>query len=239
MSEKLRLALPSKGRLQSHVRQLFRDAQMPITRRDDRGYLASIAGVEDIDVRLLASAEVAREVGTGAAHVGITGEDLFRETWGHEADARLIFFSRLAFGPADVVVAVPDAWVDVVSMEDLEDVAGAFRTVYHRPLRVATKYANLTRQFFAKHNISDYRIIGSLGATEGAPAMGVADLIVDITTTGSTLAANGLRVLQDGLILRSSATVAVNRAARGQAHLQSVLSRLIQAIDRHKLPDVV
>ncbi len=121
---------------------------------------------------------------------------------------------RLGFGFANVVVAVPQAWIDVRSMADLDDVATAFRAAHDRKMRVATKYVNLTREFFSAHGIVDYRIVESLGATEGAPAAGSAELIVDITTTGATLAANGLKIVDDGIMLRSQANLV---AARGAA----------------------
>ena len=119
----------------------------------------------------------------------------------------------LGFGHANVVVAVPQAWIDVRNMADLDDVATAFRLRHDRKMRVATKYINLTRDFFARHGVVDYRIVESSGATEGAPAAGTAELIVDITTTGSTLAANGLKIIDDGVILRSQANLVASRAA--------------------------
>jgi ATP phosphoribosyltransferase len=119
----------------------------------------------------------------------------------------------LGFGYATVVVAVPQAWIDVRDMSDLDEVAAGMRTRHGRRLRVATKYVNLTRRFFAEKGVADYRIVESLGATEGAPASGGADLIVDITTTGATLAANGLKVVEDGIILRSQANLAASRQA--------------------------
>ena len=120
---------------------------------------------------------------------------------------------RLGFGFANVVVAVPQAWIDVRNMADLDDVATAFRLKHERKMRLATKYANLTRGFFAEHGVVDYRIVESSGATEGAPAAGTAEMIVDITTTGATLAANGLKVIEDGVILRSQANLVAARAA--------------------------
>ncbi|MBV9077321.1 MAG: ATP phosphoribosyltransferase, partial [Methylobacteriaceae bacterium] len=134
------------------------------------------------------------------------GEDLLRESV-PQADAVVAILTGLGFGQANVVVAVPQAWIDVRSMADLDEVAGEMRARRDRKLRVATKYLNLTRRFFAEKGLADYRIVESLGATEGAPASGAADLIVDITTTGATLAANGLRVLDDGVILRSEANL--------------------------------
>jgi ATP phosphoribosyltransferase len=126
---------------------------------------------------------------------------------------RVILLQGLGFGFANVVVAVPQAWIDVRNMADLDDVATAFRLRRGTKMRVATKYVNLTRAFFAAHGIADYRIVESLGATEGAPAAGSAELIVDITTTGATLAANGLKVVEDGTMLRSQANLVASRNA--------------------------
>ena len=146
-------------------------------------------------------------------HFGVTGEDLVREMI-PDADSKVVLIEGLGFGFATVVVAVPQAWIDVRTMADVDDVGTSFRHAHGRKLRVATKYINLTRDFFAAHGIVDYRIVESSGATEGAPAAGTAELIVDITTTGATLAANGLKMIEDGIILRSQANLV---AARGAA----------------------
>ena len=149
--------------------------------------------------------EIAREVGAGRIDAGITGEDLVREGFA-DSETRLALAARLGFGRADVVVAVPDAWYDVETMADLGEVAAGFRARHGRRLRIATKYWRLTQRHFSQeHGIQLYRIIESLGATEGAPAAGQADAIVDITSTGSTLRANRLKVLEDGVILKSEA----------------------------------
>ena len=129
------------------------------------------------------------------------------------ADRKLELLTPLGFGNANVVVAVPQAWIDVRTMADLEDVAATFYTKRGKRMRVATKYVNLTRRFFAENHVGDYSIVESLGATEGAPAAGQAELIVDITTTGATLAANGLKVLDDGVILRSEANLVASLGA--------------------------
>ena len=133
----------------------------------------------------------------------------------------------LGFGHCDVVVAVPEAWIDVETMADLDDVAADFRPRHGRRLTVATKYINLTRRFFAGHGIADYRIVESLGATEGAPASGAADLIVDITTTGTTLTANGLKILADGVILKSEAHLVASLAAPWDGDRRKVFAGLI------------
>jgi ATP phosphoribosyltransferase len=144
--------------------------------------------------------------------MGVTGEDLVRETVA-DADAKVALLTPLGFGGANVVVAAPRAWIDVRTMADLEDVAASYRARRGERMRVATKYINLTRRFFAKMHISDYRIVESSGATEGAPAAGQAELIVDITTTGATLAANALKILDDGVILRSQANLVASLGA--------------------------
>ena len=156
----------------------------------------------------MSSGEIAGALAGGEVHLGITGEDLIRETVPDSDEFKITLLQPLGFGFADVVVAVPRAWIDVTTMADLDDVCTAFRARHHRRLRVATKYLTLTRNFFARHGIADYRIVESLGATEGAPAGGLAEAIVDITTTGATLNANDLKTLEDGVILKSQAQLA-------------------------------
>jgi ATP phosphoribosyltransferase len=216
--------------LQENTDAFFARAGLPVVRgRGARDYRGTIAGVPDVEVLFLSASEIARELAQGGAHLGITGEDLIREGIPDVAE-RLELLTPLGFGHANVVVAVPQAWIDVRRMADLEDVASAFRARHGRKLRVATKYVNLTRRFFGEHGISDYRIVESLGATEGAPASGAADLIVDITTTGSTLAANALKVVEDGVILRSEANLVASVVApwgeRARAAARSILSRI-------------
>ena len=209
----LTLAVPSKGRLQENAFSFFARAGLPLVQgRGVRDYRGSIAGVPDVEVLFLSASEIARELSQGGAHLGITGEDLIRKSI-PDADERLVLLTPLGFGHANVVVAVPQAWIDVRRMADLEDVASAFRAQHGRKMRVATKYVNLTRTFFAEHGVADYRIVESLGATEGAPASGAAELIVDITTTGTTLAANALKVLDDGVMLRSEANLVASVGA--------------------------
>jgi ATP phosphoribosyltransferase len=177
-----------------------------------RGYRGEIEGLAGVDVAFVSSSEIVAELNRGRAHLGVTGEDLVRENISN-ASERVEFLKALGFGRADVVVAVPRCWIDVAEIADLEAAAVAFRRVHGRPLRVATKYTNLTRRFFSAKGLIDYRIVESLGATEGTPAAGTADVIVDITTTGATLAANGLKVLEDGVILRSEANLVASKVA--------------------------
>lgn len=224
------LAIPSKGRLKEQSLEVLAKAGLAVTLpEDDRKYRARIEGLDNVEVAFLSASEIAGEIGQGAVDLGITGEDLLRENLaGWEARAEIV--ARLGFGHADVVVAVPDIWLDVDTMADLDDVAADFRQRHGRRLRIATKYWRLTQQFFSlKHGIQVYRIVESLGATEGAPAAGLADVIVDITTTGSTLRANHLKVLGDGIILKSQACLVASRKVRDaadEAQLRGIATKM-------------
>ena len=217
------LAVPAKGRLQENTEAYFARAGLGLIKpRGARDYRGTVAGIDGIEVAFISAAEVADQLAAGAVHLGITGEDLVREMI-PSADDKVVLLDGLGFGYANVAVAVPEAWIDVRTMTDLDDVATSFRLTHDRRLRVATKYVNLTRGFFARHGIIDYRIVASAGATEGAPAAGTAELIVDITTTGATLAANGLKVIEDGIMLRSQANLVAARSAPwGKAELATV-----------------
>jgi ATP phosphoribosyltransferase len=213
VSAPLILAVPSKGRLQQNAEAFFARAGLELVKpRGARDYRGAIAGFDDVEIAYLSAAEITSQLNQGAAHLGITGEDLIREMI-PQSEQSVILIAGLGFGFANVVVAVPQAWIDVRTMADLDDVATAFRLKHERKMRLATKYANLTRDFFAAQGIVDYRIVESSGATEAAPAAGTAEMIVDITTTGATLAANGLKTIEDGVILRSQANLVAARAA--------------------------
>jgi len=226
------LALPSKGRLKDEAVERLRQAGYPIRLpENDRRYRAAVDGLDGLEVTFLSASEIARELDRGSIDLGVTGEDLVRETipdW----ESRVAISARLGFGHADVVVAVPEVWFDVTTMADLDDVAADFRHRHGRRLRIATKYWRITQQFFSqKHGIQVYRIVESLGATEGAPAAGSADVIVDITSTGSTLKANHLKVLDDGVILRSQACLVMAKRKR-PAEEARLIAGLAEAVGR-------
>ncbi|MTI00643.1 ATP phosphoribosyltransferase [Roseibium sp. RKSG952] len=204
---KLVIAIPSKGRLQDNTHDFFARAGLKVTRPGGaRNYRGAIKGMESVEIAFLSASEIARELAEGKVHFGITGLDLIYESI-PDPDKAVHVVSPLGFGHADVVVAVPKAWIDVETMADLGDVASDFRGRHGNRFRVATKYVNLTRAFFAEKGIADYRIVESAGATEGAPAADTAELIVDITSTGSTLEANNLKIPRDGVILKSQANL--------------------------------
>ncbi|MDR0253277.1 MAG: ATP phosphoribosyltransferase [Brucellaceae bacterium] len=225
------LALPSKGRLKEQTIAVMAKAGLNVVLpEDDRNYRARIEGVDDVDILFLSASEIARELGYGTVDLGVTGEDLIRETLAR-ADEKVQIETQLGFGHADVIVAVPEVWHDVSTMADLDDVAADFRQRHGRRLRIATKYWRLTQQFFSqKHGIQVYRIVESLGATEGAPAAGSADIIVDITSTGSTLRANRLKILDDGIMLKSQACLVSARRSLDNPRVTEIISRIRESL---------
>lgn len=227
MSAKLTLAIPSKGRLMEQTTEVFARAGLIVKKVGHaRGYRGEIADMPDVDVAYVSSSEIAAALKDGSVHLGITGEDLVRESMS-DAATRVTFLAPLGFGFADVVVAVPACWIDVMTVADLEEAARIFRRTHGRWPRAATKYKNITRRFFASKGYGDYRIVESLGATEGTPTSGTAEFIVDITTTGETLRANGLRILDDGVILKSQANLIAANLAPWTPVLERVRDTLV------------
>lgn len=204
----LTIAIPSKGRLKENSEAVFAKCGYSLVQDGgSRGYRARLEGLDGARVLLLPAREIAQGLIDGAFHMGITGQDLLHDLSERPGEDAVVL-ARLGFGGADVIVAVPKAWVDVSSMSDLDAAGALFRERHGQRLKVATKYMRLTRRFFGNASVGEYRLVYSAGATEAAPATGVADLIVDITSTGATLEANGLKVLEDGVMLKSQASLA-------------------------------
>ena len=230
MSEPLIIAIPSKGRLKEQVEEWLADCGLElVVSGGARGYRADLKGLPGAEVRLLSASDIAGALGAGEIHLGVTGEDLLRERG--DLEGRVLLLRALGFGRADLVVAAPKSWLDVDTMADLEEVAHDYLARTGRRMRVATKYLAQTRGFFARHGVVDYRITESGGATEGAPASGAAELIVDITTTGATLADNGLKILADGLILKSQAQLTASLKAPWGPDQLHVAERLLRAVE--------
>jgi len=225
------LTVPSKGRLMEHASDLFEKAGMPIRKTGhERGYRGEIASVTGVEIAFLSASEITQQLNQGRVHAGITGEDLIQDS-GREGSERIEVLRPLGFGGADVVVAVPECWLDVSRMEDLEDVAAIFFREHGKRLRVATKYMNLTRRFFSKKGVTGYRIVESLGATEGTVAAGTAEIIVDITSTGTTLKANHLKILDDGLILKSQAVLAKSKSAPWSNDASRIMDEIVLRLE--------
>jgi ATP phosphoribosyltransferase len=209
----LKLGAPSKGRLQEETIAWFAARGVRLSRTGaGREYAGRVEGAPGVELVLLSAAEIPRELAAGRLHMGVTGQDLVREEipgWGE----RLEEVAPMGFGFADLVVAVPAAWIDVADMGDLDAAAAAFRAAHGHRLRVATKYHRLVREFFRAHGVADYQLVDSQGATEGAVKNLTAEAVADITSSGATLRDNHLRILDDGLILRSQATLFASRVA--------------------------
>ena len=177
-----------------------------IRSKSDREYAGHIEGMKNVQLIFLSASEIPRELSAGRLHFGVTGNDVIQE--------KLVRFnqlvkpiSELGFGFADLIIAVPTFWVDVETLDDLDAVSAQFRDKHGYRLRIATKYHRLLREFLMKAGVADYQIIDSQGATEGAVKNGLAEAVADITSTGNTLKANHLKILLDGLILKSQATL--------------------------------
>ena len=222
----VRLGLPSKGRLQEQCFDWFADRGVALRRSgSDRDYAAEV-GAEGVDLVLLAAGEIPRDLAAGRLHLGVTGSDLVREKlprW----QTRVAELAPLGFGAADLVVAVPRAWVDVDTLDDLDAAAAAFRAATGQRLRIATKYHRLVREFLKANGVADYALVDSQGATEGTVRNLAAEAIADITTTGATLEANGLKVLSDGLIHASQAVLFRSLTAATEGGDASALSALL------------
>jgi ATP phosphoribosyltransferase len=231
---RLSFAIPSKGRLKENTETWLSRCGFRLRKiGGGRGYTATLEGVPEIDILLLSAREIAEGLIAGKLHLGVTGEDLLNDLSSNiQTDIHVL--RKLGFGHADMVVAVPAAWLDVDTMADLEAAGAQFRGRYGRRLRVATKYMNATRRFFAARSVGEYRLVESAGATEAAPAAGSADLIVDITSTGATLKANGLKILSDGVILRSQAALTASQNADWSQAAKMALGTLLDAIEAQR-----
>lgn len=228
MSAPLILAIPSKGRLKEQVEGWLADCGLPVrVAGGARGYLAELANAPEVQVRLLSAGDIAAALAAGEAHLGVTGEDLLGEQVCVRRPLKLI---PLALGRADLVVAAPQSWLDVDDMADLAEVSHDILHRTGRRMRVATKYVVQTRAFLTAHGV-DFRIVFSGGATEGAPASGAAEFIVDIATTGATLVANGLKRLDGGLILKSQAWLAASPAAAWSGPQTAAALRLLRIVE--------
>jgi ATP phosphoribosyltransferase len=230
--QKLVIALPSKGRLQEQCVNFLSGCGFDVRRvGNGREYVSSLVGLDDVDVIYFRPEEIPTRIEQGDAHAGITGEDLYRE-YGEGPPASLLLMPKLGFGGARLVVAVPQSWVDVSTMNDLDEAAMLFHQRHGRSLRVATKFSRLTRGFLSESGIVEYSLVESSGATEGAPAAGIADFVVDLTSTGTTLAENHLKEIAGGTVLQTEAClIASLRDALWSDRAKAALEHLVEQIE--------
>ena len=207
----IRLGIPSKGRLKKQVEKFFLEKGLELVKvGSSREYLAEFKEEKKIQIILLAASDLPLEIKKGNLDIGITGRDLVFEKildW----QKWVVELQQLGFGNADLVIGVPQFWIDVNHLDDLDEVAYFFRKKYSRCLRIATKYQNITREFLIDKQVTNFEIVESQGATEGAIVNGIADVVVDITSTGETLKQNKLKTIEDGLLLKSFAALFINK----------------------------
>ena len=211
MKDLITIGLPSKGRLKDKAISFFdKNGLRILQNKKERNYFGTIKNRSNIRIIFLHAKEIVQRLGDGTIDVGVSGLDLLNES-GKNLRDKIKIKRKLDFGNANLVVAVPDDWIDVQTIADLEEVSFDLRSKRNSRLRVATKYPNLTNDFFISKGVTQYKIITSLGATETYPFIGSSEIITDISSTGKTLADNNLRVLKDGLILKSSACLLISK----------------------------
>lgn len=203
----IKIGVPSKGRLMEKTFDWFAERGVSLSRAgSEREYAGKVEGIEGVELVLLSAGEIPRELAAGRIHLGVTGQDLIREKLS-QWDQRVEELAELGFGQADLIIAVPQVWVDVDTLEDLDAASAAFRAEHGFRLRIATKYHRLVREYLKEHGVADYQLVDSQGATEGTIKNLTAEAVADITSSGETLRANHLKILSDALVLRSQATL--------------------------------
>ena len=224
MKNLITIGLPSKGRLKDKAIDFFNDKGLRILNSDkERNYFAVIENKSNIKIIYLHAKEIIQRLGDGTLDIGISGLDLLKESEKNLQD-KINIKQKLNFGSANLVVAVPNDWIDVQTIADLEEVSFDIRSKRSTRLRVATKYPNLTNNFLISKGVTQYKLVSSLGATETYPFIGSSEVITDITSTGKTLEDNNLRILKDGLVLKSTACLFISKKRAGK--LKSFLNLL-------------
>ena len=209
MKDLITIGLPSKGRLKDKSISFFNDKGLKILQsKKQRNYFGNIKNKSNIKIIFLHAKEIIQRLGDGTLDIGLSGLDLLKES-DKNLQSKINVRKKLDFGHANLVIAVPDDWIDVQTIADLEEISFDMRSKRNARLRVATKYPNLTNNFLNSKGVTQYKLVPSLGATETYPFIGSSEIITDITSTGKTLADNNLRVLKDGLILSSTACLMI------------------------------
>ena len=222
----LNIGIPSKGRLRKDVLNIFKKRKLKLTsERGERDLLASIKGKKDIKIIYLHAREIIQRLGEGSLDLGFSGIDLLKESE-INIQNKISVTKKYNFGIAKLVVAIPDEWIDVQTIADLEEIAFEFKDKKKRRLRVATKYPNLTREFLFSKGVTQFKLVSSLGATEAYPFTESSEIITDITSTGETLKANNLRILKDGEILKSKACMMISKSSAKKKALESLTKLL-------------
>jgi ATP phosphoribosyltransferase len=222
----INIGIPSKGRLRKDVLNIFKKNKLKlISERGERDLFGSIKNKKNIKVVYLHAREIIQRLGDGSLDLGFSGFDLLKESEINTQN-KISVTKKYNFGKATLVVAIPDEWIDVQTIADLEEIAFEFKDKKKKRLRVGTKYPNLTREFLFSKGVTQFKLVDSLGATETYPFTGSAEIITDITSTGETLRANNLRILKDGEILKSEACMMISKSSSKNKAIQSLVRLL-------------
>ena len=225
----INIGIPSKGRLRKDILRIFKKNKLKlVSERGERDLLGSIKSMSNVKILYLHAREIVERLGDGSLDFGFSGFDLLKESE-INIQNKISVVKKYEFGKATLVVAIPDPWIDVQTIADLEEIAFEFKDKKKRRLRVATKYPNLTREFLFSKGVTQFKLVSSLGATEAYPFTGSSEIITDITSSGETLRANNLRILKDGEILKSEACMMISKSATKS----SVLKKLVKLLSKN------
>jgi len=225
----INIGIPSKGRLRKDILKIFKKNKLNlISERGERDLLGSIKNFPNVKILYLHAREIVERLGDGSLDLGFSGYDLLKESE-INIKKKINVIKKYNFGKATLVIAIPDPWIDVQTIADLEEIAFEFKDKKKKRLRVATKYPNLTREFLFSKGVTQFKIVSSLGATEAYPFTGSSEIISDITSTGETLRANNLRVLKDGIILKSEACMMISKSAVKS----NILNKIVKLLSKN------
>ena len=226
MSNILNIGIPSKGRLRKDILNIFKKNKLTLmSERGERDLIGSLKQLKNIKILYLHAREIVERLGDGSLDLGFSGFDLLKESQ-INIQNKINVLKKYSFGKATLVIAIPDPWIDVQTVADLEEIAFEFKDKKKKRLRVATKYPNLTREFLFSKGVTQFKLVDSLGATEAYPFTGSSEIITDITSTGETLKANNLRILKDGEILKSEACMMVSKSSIKKTNLKKIIKLL-------------
>ena len=226
MSKNLNIGIPSKGRLKKDILNIFKKNKLSLlSERGERDLLGSIKQVKNVKVLYLHAREIIERLADGSLDLGFSGFDLLKESE-INIQNKINVIKKYNFGKATLVVAIPDPWIDVQTVADLEEIGFEFKDKKKKRLRVATKYPNLTRNFLFSKGVTQFKLVGSLGATEAYPFIGSSEIVTDITSTGETLKANNLRILKDGQILKSQACMMTSKSSFKKFEVKKLIKLL-------------
>ena len=228
MTNLINIGIPSKGRLRKDILKIFKKNKLNlVSERGERDLLGSIKNLSNVKILYLHAREIVERLGDGSLDLGFSGYDLLKESE-INVQNKINVVKKYGFGKATLVVAIPDPWIDVQTVADLEEIAFQFKDKKKKRLRVGTKYPNLTKEFLFSKGVTQFKLVNSLGSTEVMPFTGSAEIIVDITSTGETIKANNLRVLKDGEILNSEACMMTSKLASKNKKIKNIVKLLLK-----------